>query len=232
MSKLRRKSKQLSSPSPSTLAFVSGQIEGHEADSPSEKKSVAGVGKTGRGAAAGFGRSSSDIFFLPFNDVGTKAIDGVESTGSTDSGTSSGTLGAELATGSCDTGALLKTSPGPFPPPKTRCAGAGVGTACLGVGSIDISNEDPAPVFLFFAGGSSEDATGLWSSFSAGPSEGSVMAIFFGFVVLVVTGFVALGFGDGGGLESLSLPYSRPSIVERFGQEDGVLCNKTVMVMV
>lgn len=105
--------------------------------------------------------SSNEMLDLPFaSDGGRK---GIESAGA-----SSSAGGAE--------GGALKDKAWPLPPPRTRSVGAGVGFFCFGAGSIDISDDVPAPDSNrgFFAAGL--DISFSSPSSFAGLSEGRAIA--------------------------------------------------------
>lgn len=99
---------------------------------PNEKKSIAGVGAGAGARAASLGLSSSnEMLDLPFaSDGGRKGIEGA--------GASSSSVGGAE-------GNALKDKAWPLPPPRTRSVGAGTGFFCFGAGSIDISDDIPAP---------------------------------------------------------------------------------------
>jgi len=88
--------------------------------------------------------------------------------------------------GSTNAGAIdgldeSNTSPGPFPPPRTRSGAGATGTFCLGAGNIDSSDDLPLPPPPeskrgFFAAGLSSFSS---SSLSPG-KEGNPIVIFFG----------------------------------------------------
>lgn len=166
---------------------------------PNEKKSTAGAADTFagsfRGAPFGLPPSSTDIFDRPLASDGGKKEKELDV--STEAGAVlSSLISSRLVVGSSSKlsiarGAaareVLNTNPGPFPPPKTRSGAGSAATFCFGAGSIDNSDDAPAPDSSrgFFAAGLSS----LKSSSSLSPAVdrlGSPIVIFFGppFVVL------------------------------------------------
>lgn len=158
---------------------------------PSEKKSTAGAADTLGAAGVFVGRcgilpSSTEIFDRPFfNEGGRKAMELVVAVissislfvfvdANSASSPSSSTL---LRAGATDGLEVLKTRPGPLPPPSTRSGAGSVGTFCFGAGSIDTSPDAPAPDSNrgFFAAGLSSSSLG-----SSPGRAGSPIVIFFG----------------------------------------------------
>lgn len=201
---------------------------------PDEKSSTGGAADTlGAAFLAGSHLSSSDVFGLPLTkEGGRKGSDdsllavlvGTKTLGpsSSFSSSSSPSVRAVLVYGKT-VFRSLNFNPGPLPPPKTRsCGGGATVVFCLGVGSMFINEEAPAPVLWRFAAGRSDSILSC-SSLSFLESAGSPMAIFFDvrFVVLaedsgvfdvdredfVLSGwfFVGCGFSV-----SLPLPLSLP----------------------
>ena len=162
-------------------------------NTPNEKKSTAAdILGADRGGAL---PSSTEIFDLPFfNEGGKKDTELVFDFGSSSksplvvraSRSASAEASASSFVGSTNAGAInglavLNTSPGPFPPPKTRSGAGATGTFCLGAGNIDSNDDLPLPPLPeskrgFFAAGLSS-----LSSSSVSPGrEGNPMVIFFG----------------------------------------------------
>jgi hypothetical protein len=139
--------------------------------------------------------SSTEIFDLPFfNEGGKKDTELIFDFGSSSesplvvraAGSASAEASSSSFVGSTDAGAItglavLNTSPGPFPPPRTRSGAGATGTFCLGAGNIESNDDLPLPPPPeskrgFFAAGLSSLSS---SSLSPG-REGNPMVIFFG----------------------------------------------------
>ena len=162
---------------------------------PKEKKSTAGAAGVGR-AFGNVGRSSVLTFALPrASDGGRNGTAADLEEAACGIGVASSNIlperGARFvcAFSSCSSSTsstvacfggrftpVLKTKPGPLPPPKTR---SGIGSLFFGAGSIENNDDEPAPISIrgFFAGGISSMSSLRSLSFE---SSGNPMAIFFG----------------------------------------------------
>jgi hypothetical protein len=119
---------------------------------------------------------SRSIFVRPFpKDEGRNNVDDVR--GESSSTCSMGSDPLSTAVVVAGGRVMLNTSPGPPPPPNTRWGAGSKGTFCFGAGSMDNSEDFPAPDSsrCFFAAGRSSASSSL--SFNR---DGSPIVIFLG----------------------------------------------------
>lgn len=163
---------------------------------PKEKKSTAGAADTlgSGGFTETFGLSSSEIFAFPLASEGGRKgsdepplegvdVDWIGTSSPPFSSSSSPSSPSSAGATFCAEGMLgrvLKTNPGPFPPPKTRSCGGATAAFCFGAGSIDSKLEVPAPDVFCRLGAGRSDSSSSFSSPTSFGSAGSPMAIFLG----------------------------------------------------